>query len=86
MTNPPNFLSPEGEVFRWETDAKLIIDTTPEGTAFGIPDTAMLQAELDAYAAVGLFGENETPDAASRLDNDIIASVYDANNMVIWPG
>jgi ABC-type nitrate/sulfonate/bicarbonate transport system substrate-binding protein len=81
----PNFLSPEGEVFRWETDAKLIIDTTPEGTAFGIPDAAMLQAELDAYAAVGLFGENETPDAASRLNNDIIASVYDANHMVIWP-
>jgi|TARA_R110002110_G_scaffold244750_2_gene461101 ABC-type nitrate/sulfonate/bicarbonate transport system substrate-binding protein len=81
----PNFLSPEGEVFRWETDSKLIIDTTPEIAAFGIPDAAMLQAELDAYAAVGLFGENETPDAASRLDNDIIASVYDANNMVIWP-
>ena len=63
----------------------MIIDTTPEIAAFGIPDAAMLQAELDAYAAVGLFGENETPDAASRLDNDIIASVYDANNMVIWP-
>ncbi|MGK0313586.1 MAG: ABC-type nitrate/sulfonate/bicarbonate transport system substrate-binding protein, partial [Ilumatobacter sp.] len=29
----PNFLSPEGEVFRWETDAELIIDTTPEGVA-----------------------------------------------------
>ncbi len=81
----PNFLSPEGEVFRWETDAKLIIDTTPEGTAFGIPDAAMLQAELDAYAAVGLFGKNETPDAASHLYNNIITSVYDANNMVIWP-
>ena len=82
----PNFLSPQGEVFRWETDANLIINTTPEGTSFGTPDTAMLQAELDAYAAVGLFGDNEIPDAASRLDNDIIASVYDANNIVIWPG
>jgi len=81
----PNFLSPEGEVFRWETDAKLIIDTTPEGTAFGIPDAAMLQAELDAYAAVGLFGDKKTPDAASRLDNDIISSIYDSNDVVIWP-
>jgi hypothetical protein len=82
----PNFLSPAGEVFRWETDAKLIIDTTPEGVAFGVPDAAMLQAELDAYAAVGLFGDSATPDAASRLGNDIIASVYDANGAVIWPG
>ena len=82
----PNFLSPEGEVFRWETDAQLIIDTTPEGAAFGVPNPTMLQAELDAYAAVGLFGDSETPDAASRLGNDIIASVYDANGSVIWPG
>jgi ABC-type nitrate/sulfonate/bicarbonate transport system substrate-binding protein len=82
----PNFLSPEGEVFRWETDAELIIDTTPEGVAFGVPDATMLQAELDAYGAVGLFGDNQTPDAASRLGNDIIASVYDVNGMVIWPG
>jgi hypothetical protein len=73
-------------VFRWETDAELIIDTTPEGVAFGVPDATMLQAELDAYGAVGLFGDNQTPDAASRLGNDIIASVYDVNGMVIWPG
>ena len=81
----PNFLSPEGEVFRWETDAKLIIDTTPEGVSFGVPDATLLLAELDAYAAVGLFGDSEPPDAASLLSNDIITSVYDANGMVIWP-
>ncbi|NNE13192.1 MAG: ABC transporter substrate-binding protein [Ilumatobacter sp.] len=81
----PNFLSPEGEVFRWETDTQLILDTTPEGTGFGVPDDVGLQAELDAYAAVGLFGDGETPDAASILGNDLIASVYDANGMVIWP-
>lgn len=81
----PNFLSPEGETFRWETDAQLIIDTTPEGTGFGVPDSAMLQAELDAYAAVGLFGDGEVPDAASQLANEVINSVYDENQQVIWP-
>ena len=81
----PNFLSPEGEVFRWETDARLIANTTPEGAGLGVPDQALLQAELDAYAAVGLFGDAETPDAASHLGNDIIASVYDADLQVIWP-
>lgn len=81
----PMFLSPEGEVFRWETDTQLILDTTPEGTGFGVPDDVGLQAELDAYAAVGLFGDGETPDAASILGNDLIASVYDPDGMVIWP-
>jgi len=81
----PNFLSPEGEVFRWATDAALIVETTPEGMPFGMPDDAGLQAELDAYAEVGLFGDAETPDAASRLGNDILASVYDADGTVIWP-
>jgi ABC-type nitrate/sulfonate/bicarbonate transport system substrate-binding protein len=56
----PNFLSPEGEVFRWETDAKLIIDTTPEGTAFGIPDAAMLQAELDARTRLPMLRHAST--------------------------
>ena len=28
----PNFLSPEGETFRWETESQLIVDTTPDGT------------------------------------------------------
>jgi NitT/TauT family transport system substrate-binding protein len=82
----PNFLSPEGETFRWETDAALIVDTTPDGVGFGLPDAIALQSELDAYAAVGLFGDGEVPDAASRLGNDMIAPIYDADGMVIWPG
>lgn len=81
----PNFLSPEGEVFRWTTDAALIVDTTPEGMPLGMPDEEALQAELDAYAAVGLFGDAATPDAASRLGKDILAAVYDADGNVIWP-
>jgi ABC-type nitrate/sulfonate/bicarbonate transport system substrate-binding protein len=81
----PMFLQPDGEVFRWNTDAALIQATTPEGVGYGVPDAAALQAELDAYAEIGIFGDAETPDAASRLGNDIIASVYDANAQVIWP-
>ncbi len=81
----PNFLSPEGEVFRWETDADLVMSTTPEGTGFGVPDPAGLQAELDAYAEVGLFGDGVTPDAASRLGLDVMAVIYDDDGGVIWP-
>ena len=33
-----NFLSHEGEVFRWNTEAGIISSTTPEGTGYAIPD------------------------------------------------
>jgi ABC-type nitrate/sulfonate/bicarbonate transport system substrate-binding protein len=81
----PMFLQPDGEIFRWNTDAALIKDTTPAGIGYGVPDGVALQAELDAYAEIGIFGDAETPDAAVRLGNDIIASVYDTDGQVIWP-
>jgi NitT/TauT family transport system substrate-binding protein len=81
----PNFLSPEGEIFRWETDSALIVATTPEGVGYGVPDPDALQLELDTYAVTGMFGEGETPDAASRLGVDVMATIYDGD-VVIWPG
>jgi ABC-type nitrate/sulfonate/bicarbonate transport system substrate-binding protein len=80
----PNFLSPEGEVFRWSTDAALISDLTPEGTGFGVADVDALQNELDTYAEVGLFGDAETPTAADFL-SDVLERIYDADATVIWP-
>lgn len=79
----PNFLSPEGEVFRWETEAALILDGTPEGMGLGMPDVEALQAELDSYSAVGLFGD-ATPNAADYVV-DLAAGVYDETAVVIWP-
>ncbi len=79
----PNFLSPEGEVFRWTTDAALISELTPAGTGYGIADAAALQNELDTYAEVGLFGDAETPTAADYL-SDILDRIY-ADAVVIWP-
>ena len=80
----PNFLSPEGEVFRWTTDAALISELTPAGTGFGVGSVDALQNELDTYAQVGLFGDADTPKAADYL-SDIIDRVYDADAVVIWP-
>jgi ABC-type nitrate/sulfonate/bicarbonate transport system substrate-binding protein len=82
----PNFLSPEGEEFRWTTDAAQIVSTTPDGVGPGVPDPVGLQAELDAYAEVGLFGDSTVPDAAAVLGTDLVAGVYDADGTVIWPG
>jgi NitT/TauT family transport system substrate-binding protein len=82
----PMFLSPEGETFRWETESQLIVDTTPEGTGVGVPDAMVLQEELDTYAAVGLFGDGETPTAEDWIDASIISSVYADDGSIIWPG
>jgi ABC-type nitrate/sulfonate/bicarbonate transport system substrate-binding protein len=78
----PSFLSLEGESFRWATDSALLVEQTPDGD-YGVPDVAALQAELDAYAAVGLFG-GTAPDAAEHALVDPIAGVYDGAE-VIWP-
>lgn len=80
----PSFLSLEGESFRWATDAALLQAQTPDGD-YGVPDAAALQAELDAYAAVGLFG-GTAPDAQDFILADPIAAVYDAQQQIIWPG
>ena len=66
----PNFLSPEGETFRWETESQLIVDTTPDGTGVGVPDADELADEVDAYAEVGLFGDGDAADDR-RLDRRV---------------
>ena len=57
----------------------------PGGTGMGVPDLDLLQAEVDAYAEVGLFG-GEAPDVAPFVDAAPIAGVYDDTGQVIWPG
>ncbi len=81
----PSSLSPDGEVFRWQTEAQLVWDGTPEGTGLGVPDPVALQAELDAYAEVGLFGEGNVPSASDYIATDLANGVYDDTDAVIWP-
>ena len=81
----PNFLSPEGESFRWATDAALLAESYPAGVAFGVPDLGLLQAEVDAYAEFGLFTE-APPTLSDVVDAELVASVYDDEQRVIWPG
>ena len=82
----PNFLSPEGETFRWTTDAALISSLTPAGTGYGVPQPAALQNELDTYAEIGLFGDADVPVASTLLGDDIIRRIYSGDGQVIWPG
>ena len=53
----PSFLSLEGETFRWATDAELLdAPRRRPAPAWASPTPTLLQAEVDAYAEVGLFG------------------------------
>lgn len=81
----PNFLSPEGEEFRWTTDARLISDTTPDGSFPGVPDPALLAAEIEAYDSVGVYGDAGAPPVDGRYSPDLVAGLYAADGAVIWP-
>ena len=80
----PNFLSPEGEKFRWATEAALIVSTTPKGQPVGLPDAAGLSAEVTEYAKIGLFG-GKAPNITKLFDAALLRNLYDDKNMVIWP-
>ena len=82
----PNFLSPEGETFRWATDAETIVASTPDGSDVGVPIGAELEAQVDAYAAVGYWGSADTPTIEGRYDPQLVESLYDDKGTVIWPG
>ncbi len=81
----PNFLSPEGEVFRWQTDAQLVTSTTPAGSRPGVPDPDGLAAEIAAYDAVGVYGDQGAPPVENRYDGELVARLYADDGTIIWP-
>ena len=82
----PNFLSPEGETFRWVTDARAITESTADDSNIGVPVAAELEAQVAAYAEVGVYGDGGAPSTEGRFDTDVVAGLYDDNGTVIWPG
>lgn len=80
----PSFLSPEGETYRWATESRLVRATTPDGSVPGAPVEAELRAEVEAYAAIGLFG-GTAPTITGRFDPDLVRGLYGPDGRVIWP-
>jgi len=78
-----SFLSPEGEQFRWTTESGLVTQFTPKGQPVGLIDPADLQAQIDAYDAVGIF--TEKPAIEGTYDAALIAGVYGPDGKVVWP-
>jgi NitT/TauT family transport system substrate-binding protein len=82
----PNFLSPEGEAFRWATDADTIVTTTPQGSHIGVPIGTELEQQISEYANVGYWGKDKPPTVDGRYDPDLVNNLYGADGKVIWPG
>ena len=81
----PNFLSAEGETFRWTTEAGLVEQSTPKGEHHGVPNPDELQAELDQNAELGLFADGESAPKSTDYIVDLAASAYTDAGTVAWP-
>jgi NitT/TauT family transport system substrate-binding protein len=79
----PLYFAMAQELYRWNTESALITDLTPAGVGPGIPDVALLGAEIDAMVAAGLFPAG-MPDWESMVNTSLAESVYDGTT-IIWP-
>jgi putative hydroxymethylpyrimidine transport system substrate-binding protein len=80
----PNSLSLETETFRWTVEARLIVDLTPSGVAWGAIDPAMLEGEVDDYTAAGIFPVK--PDITATFLDGLVMSVSTPDGQVDFPG
>jgi NitT/TauT family transport system substrate-binding protein len=78
-----NFLSPEGEQFRWRTESDLVVEFTPDAEPVGLIHPADLQEQIDAYDAIGIF--TAKPPIEGTYDDALIAGVYGPDGKVVWP-
>lgn len=80
----PNYLSEEGETFRWTTDAATIAGSVTPEAPLGVPVPELLQAEVDAYHAVGLFPDGAPP-ITDGLAVDLTDALYNDDGTLVWP-
>jgi len=79
-----NFLTKEGELFRWQAELAEVQKGTPEGEPVGLIDPALFAAEYAAYVAAGVWPDGP-PEDTSPFVADLAGSLYGADGKVIWP-
>ncbi len=79
-----NFLTTEGETYRWNTEIKVVKEGTPAGEPIGLIDPALFKTEFDTYVADGVFPKG-APAFTESWDAKLAASLYGSDGKVIWP-
>ena len=79
-----NFLTQEGELFRWQAELAEVLEGTPEGEPVGLIDPALFAAEYAAYVEAGVWPDG-APEDTMPFDAALAAGLYDADGKVIWP-
>ena len=78
-----NFLTQEGETFRWTAELAEVQKGTTSGPV-GVIDPAQFMAEVDAYNEAGIFKAGK-PATVGTYNADLAKSLYGADGKVIWP-
>lgn len=79
----PMFLAMEAERNRWQVESRLVADLAPPDQGAGIPDVALLGAEIDAQVNAGVL--ETKPDWQSMINGSFAVDAYDGTTL-IWPG
>ena len=79
-----NYLTEEGETFRWEQELQAVLASTPEGQPVGLIDPDVFRAEYDAYVAAGVWPDG-APAFTESFATGPAAAAYGSDGKVIWP-
>jgi ABC-type nitrate/sulfonate/bicarbonate transport system substrate-binding protein len=79
-----NFLTEEGETYRWTQELGVVLASTPQGQPVGLIDPGLFRAEYDAYVEAGVWPDG-APEYTESFDPAPAAAAYGPDGQVIWP-
>ena len=79
-----NYLTEQGELYRWKAELKVVQASTPAGEPIGLIDPAAFDKEYAAYVAAGVWPKGAPKDNKS-YDESLARGLYGADGKVTWP-
>jgi ABC-type nitrate/sulfonate/bicarbonate transport system substrate-binding protein len=78
-----NYLTQEGETYRWQQESAIVAKGTPPGSLPGLIDPGVFASEVDAYTKAGVFPSG-APSTDGTYDADVANGVVSGTTL-IWP-
>ena len=79
-----NFLSVEGETFRWQQESAIVARGTPPGRPPGLIDGTILDAEVASYAKANIFPSG-APATTGTYEAGPGQAVIGPDGALVWP-